>query len=97
MLKGFNASLMPLALGADVTLLDGSGSIRFGWTTTTLSASGRLRHVIVSSKETQLPLVTMLVTGGTWLVTRLLAVSSEDDAILQSLGVDYFDEITATY
>lgn len=78
-----------IILSAYCTLVSGTGTLRFGWTTTTISASGRLT---ASPTQGVFPKVTLIGTGSAvWEISRLLAVRKKDYSRLQVLGLDYFD------
>lgn len=88
---GFDKSMLAggFALRCDATLLEAPGQLRIGWTSPAFWASQRI-HGVVLNKECLLPFVTFVITSGKWSMTRLLATTRQEDAILQSLGVDYF-------
>lgn len=96
--EGFDKSMLKegFDLSCDATLLDPPGSIRFGWTNTTYNSSQRIFGRIYS-EGSNMSQVTLVITSGKWSMTRLLATTAREDAILQQLAVDYFDATDHPY
>lgn len=96
--KGFDKSIIKKGfdLSCDATLLEPPGFIRFGWTPTAYNSSQRIFGRIYNEDST-LPQVTFVITSGKWSMTRLLATTAREDAILRHLAVDYFDATDHPY
>lgn len=97
-IRGFDKSMLVngFTLRCDATLDEPPGEIRIGWTSIAYTASQRIAGNIMS-KECSLPLVTFVIQSGTWTMTRLLATTAREDAIIRAIGLDYFDAGTAPY